>query len=237
MSRQTGTRLVLLFLSAVCLLSLGLPFVYRAGSDVWLQKRGTLRPVQADALSAQGQAVPLAYALYRNRFAPATALETSADAQQVQQELQEKLAALSAAGALPEPVTKRAGWIMAQQPADTTRKLENGFASATWLVLPEEEQTAYAVTACWQEKTDCVVSCTVSATQIPTDLAPNLAAYRSYLGLDALTDWEALPSEEGARAWSQAGQLALACRWRDGQFTLEAKSQAEKPWNSSAAET
>ena len=136
MSRQTGTRLVLLFLSAVCLLSLGLPFVYRTGSDVWLQKRGTLRPVQADALSAQGQAVPLAYALYRNRFAPATALETSADEQQVQQELQEKL-----------------------------------------------------------------------------------------------------PSEEGARAWSQAGQLALACRWRDGQFTLEAKSQAEKPWNSSAAET
>ena len=161
MSRQTGTRLVLLFLSAVCLLSLGLPFVYRTGSDVWLQKRGTLRPVQADALSAQGQAVPLAYALYRNRFAPATALETSADEQQVQQELQEKLAALSAAGALPEPVTKRAGWIMAQQPADTTRKQENGFASATWLVLPEEEQTAYAVTACWQEKTDYVVSCTV----------------------------------------------------------------------------
>lgn len=229
MSRQKGTRWLLWCLSALCLLSLGLPFAYRWASGAWLQSRGMAHPALAGALSAQGQAVPLAYALYRDRFAPSTALETAADAGQVGQELQKTLDALDGAGALPEPAARRARWLLEQQPAETTRKQENGFTSATWLVAASADETVYALTATWQEKTGAVVEWTVSSAAISTDLGPCLAAYRRYLGLDALTDWEELPGEGKTSAWSAAGQLVLGCRCEGDRFTLEARSQPEKP--------
>lgn len=230
MNRQKRTRWVLFFLSAVCLLSLGLPLLYGAGSNAWLQREGNRRPVPADALSARGQAVPLVYALYRSRFAASTTQETATDAGPVQQALREETAALAQAGALPELVAARADWILSQQPAAVTSKRANGFSSVTWRVDAPEAQT-YWIAVVWHEKTGYVVSYTVTVGDIPTDLEPHLTAYQAFLGLDVLTDWEELPLEVGAAAWSQDGQIVAACNWKDKQFTLEVKSQPEKPWN------
>ena len=148
----------------------------------------------------------------------------------MQQALREETAALAQAGALPELVAARADWILSQQPAAVTSKRANGFSSVTWRVDAPEAQT-YWIAVVWHEKTGYVVSYTVTVGDIPTDLEPHLTAYQAFLGLDVLTDWEELPLEVGAAAWSQDGQIVAACNWEDNQFTLEVKSQPEKPWN------
>lgn len=213
--------------TGICLLSLALPLFYRNWGSGQLSRQGTLRPETPGMLSDAAQEHPLIYALYRNRFAVHTALELPGDTQQIKEELQTKTESLADAGALPDLVARRARWILEQPAQETACKSENGFAGATYLIKQEEAPGSCWISACWQENTGVVVSYSVTEDAAVQNLEHYLEAYRNYLGVEELTDWQAGTREREAWAWSQAGQLSLFCCRQGSGFLLGAVSQAE----------
>lgn len=227
MNRQRYIRIFLWTASLLCVASLALPCLYIRWSNQWLRAKGRPRAAASEGLSTEGQENALAYALYRNRFLAGKAIETTSDLVDTQQELLTATEALYNAGVLPATAAQQARTLLQQADAYTSRKAENGFASVTYLVLAEEEGKSYSVQATWQEKTRMVVSYSVTAETTKAPLDEYLLAYRSYLGLETLSDWtEVVVTENGeAHSQSQAGQLKLFCRWEGDTLRLGVVSQ------------
>lgn len=226
MKKQRYIRIFLWTASLLCVASLALPCLYIRWSDQWLRAKGRPRAAASDGLSTEGQENALAYTLYRNRFLAGEAIETTSDLIDTQQELLTATEALYNAGALPATAAQQARTLLQQADAYTSRKAENGFVSATYLVLAEEKSKSYSVQATWQEKTGMVVSYSVTAETTKAPLDEYLLAYRSYLGLETLSDWtEVAVTESGeALSQSQAGQLNLFYRWEGDTLRLGAVS-------------
>lgn len=227
MKRKRYTRVFLWMASLLCIASLALPCFYIRWSNQWLQVKGRPRVDAFEGLSAEGQENALAYALYRNRFLTGEAIETTADLASTQQELQTATETLYSANALPEAAAQQARNILNRSDAYASRKVENGFASATYLVVEEEENKSYSVQATWQEKTGTVVSYSVTADATTAPLDKYLLAYRSYLGLETLPDWTEVAAAASGEVSSQSetGQLYLFFRWEGDTLRLGAVSQ------------
>ena len=227
MKTKRYTRVFLWMASLLCIASLSLPCFYIRWSNQWLQAKGRPRVDAFEGLSVKGQENALAYALYRNRFLAGEAIETTADLASTQQELQTATEALYRANALPEGAAQQARNILNRSDAYASSKVENGFASATCLVVEEEENKSYSVQATWQEKTGTVVSYSVTADATTVPLDEYLLAYRSYLGLETLQDWTEVAAAASGEvsSQSQAGQLNLFFRWEGDTLRLGAVSQ------------
>lgn len=227
MKTKRYTRVFLWMASLLCIASLALPCFYIRWSDQWLQARGRPRADAFEGLSAEGQENALAYALYRNRFLAGKAIETTADLASTQQELQTATETLYSAGVLPEGAVQRVRNILNRSDAYASRKTENGFASATYLVVEEEGNKSCSVQATWQEKTGTVVSYSVTADATTVSLDEYLLAYRSYLGLETLQDWTEVAAAASGEVSSQSGtgQLYLFYRWEGDTLRLGVVSQ------------
>lgn len=227
MNRQRYIRIFLWTASLLCVASLALPCLYIRWSNQWLRAKGRPRAAASERLSTEGQENALAYALYRNRFLAGKAIETTSDLIDTKQELLTATEALYNAGALPATAAQQARTLLQQADAYTSRKAENGFASATYLVLVEEESKSYSVQATWQEKTGMVVSYSVTAETTKAPLDEYLLAYRSYLGLETLQDWTEAAAAASGEVSSQSGtgQLYLFFRWEGDTLRLGVVSQ------------
>lgn len=226
MKRHIAGRFGLAAAAVLCILSLSLPYCYGKGIDRYLRRNGSVWSVQPGTLSAAGQENPLVYALYRNRFLGNVGIETSSDVEQTGRQLLEKTEALTAAGALSQQAAEKAREILANPEAETSGKIENGFVSATYLVVDEEKGTSEVVQASWQENTGLVTFYSVTANGDQGNLEDCLEAYRIYLGVETLPDWiESSGTEQSVCSWSQAGQLYLFCQRENGRTMLSASSR------------
>lgn len=226
MRRYSASRYVYAAAVLLCVLSMALPYCYGKEIDRWLQENGREWSVQPGTLSTEGQENPLAYALYRNRFLADTGIETSSDVEQTGQQLLEKTVALAEAGALSQQAVEQAREILAKPEAETSSKIENGFVSATYLVMEEENGTSSVVRASWQENTGLVTFYSVTADGDRENLAECLEAYKIYLGVETLPDWtKSSGTEQSEYSWSQAGELYLFCKRENGSTMLGASSR------------
>lgn len=226
MTQPVWSRFAFTAACLLCTASLSFPYLYGKAIDRWLQENGGAYVAQQGMLSEEGQENQLAYILYRNRFLTGTAIETSSDLDQTRQRLQSQTELLERSGALSRHTAERAYGILARPNAQTSGKTENGFSSVTYWVPEGDDGDGGTVQATWQEKTGIVTFYSVSVDNELGDLEESLEAYRTYLGVETLSDWTEISRlENSVYSWSQAGQLYLFSRWENGRMMLGVTSR------------
>lgn len=214
----------------VYLLLLALPTVVARWCDARLVSTTIPRPIMEGQLSGQAQEIPVVYGLYRKRILshnelPSNAPETDPEAQA--HSLSEVLWELEQAGVMTPACRKNAEEILTLPSAVAYTTESDGFVQMSYLgYTPTGSSRNILVQQ--QADTGLVTSCCLDA-EGTADTAALLEAYRRYLGLERLTDWQTAQTETGGTAcWSREGQLYVYCSFREGRFAIGAVSMAEK---------
>lgn len=232
---------VLILLGLVCLLSVVLPAAYGFWSNAYLLSADVARPAVEGQLSEQAQEIPVVYALYRKRilsgFEMSAASQETDTAEQAHR-LAELLEGLENEGVLPQRCREKADEIFKLPFAAAFYQEEDGFRQDTYLGYSEGEPSGGSVEVMVQQhqQTGLVTACTVAGVQLQEDAAALLRTYCSYLGLDSLTDWQRVETqEESAACWSKMGQLYLFCSLQGERFFIGAFSLPEEQLLSDAS--
>lgn len=148
---------------------------------------------------------------------------------------EDTLRELETAGVLPAACLAEADTIRDLPDAIAYIGREDGFVQKSYLGhVQTQTGPSKSIVIQQQEETGLVVACTMDA-EGSADISALLSAYRSYLGLDGLTDWQTLQTETGAACWSCEGQLYLYCSFGSGRFALGAVSMDEETLKAVAA--
>lgn len=232
----------LIVLSLLCLLSMALPAAAASWQDAQLLKREIPRPVPAVLPSEQAQEIPVLYALYRKRYLSGIEISADpvpADAAGQAALLSGKVEELREAGVLPQDCAQKIGKILKQPSSAAYTQEQDGFSGSIYHIYPgQADGPAGSVALQWHRKTELVTSCSVHAQLAPRDAAAFLDAYRKYLGLDALTDWETADTGGASTAyWSESGQIYLYYTLQSGRLSFGAIFLSREEFDASFSET
>ena len=220
------------------LLLLMLPAGVARWCDANLVSGSIPRPAMEGQLSEQAQDSPVAYGLYRKRILSGSESDmnvSETDAEALACSLADTLRELETAGVLPDACLAEADTIRDLPDAIAYIGREDGFVQKSYLGhVQTQTGPSKSIVIQQQEETGLVVACTMDA-EGSADASALLSAYRSYLGLDGLTDWQTLQTETGAACWSCEGQLYLYCSFGGGRFSLGAVSMDEETLKAVAA--
>lgn len=196
------------------------------------------RPVMEGQLSETAQEIPVLYALYRKRILSGGEMEVAVeetDAGEQAESMAETLGKLERAGVLPPVCREEADNIFRAPTAVAYAGRQDGFVQRTYLGYAQTGKKSISVQQ--EEQTGLVTACTVSAKGAGEEAAEYLLAYRSYLGLDTLTDWQTAQMGSGSAAcWSLEGQVYLYCTLGNDRFAVGAVSMGEDTLDSVSAE-
>ena len=144
-------------------------------------------------------------------------------AERVAENMAETLGELERAGVLPSACREESEEIFHTPTAVAYAGRQDGFVQQTYLGYAQTGKGSISVQQ--EEKSGLVTACAVSAKVTGEDTA----AYRSYLGLDALTDWQTARMEsDGSACWSLEGQVYLYCTFENDRFAVGAVSMGEE---------
>ncbi len=219
----------LIFLSILCLLSMALPSISTSWHDARLLKTDIPRPVSAELPSEQAQEIPVLYALYRKRYLSGIQMDaphTSADAAEQALILSAKAEELKNSGVLSEECLQKVKEIFLQSSPAAYYQEQDGFIGGTYLAYSDiTHDMVKSVTVQWHQKTGLVTSCSVTVSLVRKDADVFLNAYRTYLGLDVLADWETIDTGGASAAcWSKSGQIYLYYTFQDDRLSFGAIS-------------
>lgn len=219
-----------------------LPSALAAWDDQQLFCAPTSRPPVEGALSYEARALPTAYALYRRRqLSGAQSLEQSAEPSAAAPFLTQATNALHDAGVLSEALyTKALARLSAANAASQSH--QDGFSFARCSELSQGDSPA-SIESEWIDATGIVTQYRITDVSCQDDPQVLLKAYQTYLGLQTLSDWQALSpdlfSDGTAAAWSSEGQVYIyCCVNKDGlQLGAASFSPAEFPFSGNISET
>ena len=215
-----------------CAASLALPCAMAAWEDSGLCAEPVARPAVSGTMSGSGRKIPAAYELFRKRLLSGTEIsvpDTSADPSETAGTLMQKTQALADAGVLPDALAER---VVSMLPG-TREALQRGQDGVSAAVCQEWSyddavQSGWRCEAQWLDSCGLVTEYSVTLSESGADAAAALDAYRSYLGLDELTDWQTFDAADSnpdtAAEWSADGQIYLYCSVQEGNFALGAVS-------------
>lgn len=214
MKKIKGFRpVILVFLSLLCLSSMALPAVYAFWCNAHLVNMDIPRPIEEEQLSEEAQEIPVLYALYRKRYLSGIEMNGTwmmTDTTKQANILSQKIDELKNAKVLPEEAVQKADDILAQPSAMAYSQQQDGFIGGTCENYLSEQLSSKSVRLQWHEKTGLVTACSISFPSGQADTRAFLDAYRTYLGVNILTDWQtANTSESGTVCWSPTGQIYL----------------------------
>lgn len=224
---RTAFPLWAVLLIPAYLLLLMLPAGVARWCDANLVSGSVPRPAMEGQLSQQAQDIPVVYGLYRKRILSGSESDmnvSETDAEALACSLTDTLRELETAGVLPAVCLAKADTIRDLPDAIAYIGREDGFVQKSYLGhVQTQTGPSKSIVIQQQEETGLVVACTMDA-EGSADTSALLSAYRSYLGLDGLADWQTLQTETGAACWSCEGQLYLYCSFGGGRFALGAVS-------------
>ena len=238
-SRQKLFGWLVVALAALCcgaLLLLPGAYTTRAGEKLF--EGFYTRPSIAGMLDEDAQELPIAYALYQKRYLgedPAYLdfeAEIMAQAEHSGDELwmlKNALFELSDAGMIHMETADYITQTLEQgKPGVAGRPESAGFyrislADTQWM---DSTGSYTAAEILLHEQTGKIVEFKLEGFAVIEDAEQLLAAYIPYLGVDALTDWKASPSNTESKAlfWSPKGQLYLYCACNADTFIFGALS-------------
>ena len=239
MKRKKRLRqITLLFLSILCLFSMALPWVFASWHDARLLETDIPRPVSVELPSEQAQEIPVLYALYRKRYLSGMEMDapyTPADAAEQAAILSAKAEDLQNAGVLPEECLQKIEDIFLRPSSAAYSQEQDGLLGGTYLAYPDTtHKQLESVAVQWHRKTGLVTSCSVTVQLMDKDADIFLNAYRTYLGLDVLTDWEtAETGGASAACWSKSGQIYLYYTFQEDRLSFGAISLSTEEFASS----
>lgn len=192
------------------------------------------RPEMEGMLSEQAQDIPVLYTLYRNRYLGShyDTIYSEIPQEQAQKLLWDRLFVLNEHQLLKPDFLN---WLFSA--IDTSIKASPSSISegqgiqgiSTQFSLPDVESLSVSVNTFVPD--DLVITFSVSSNLSSAPLTPDLVffenfleRYKSYLGLDVLTDWKAPVSGDSniTSIWSEEGQIYLFCLqdWDDSDHTF-----------------
>lgn len=233
-------KLCALALLLCCVLSLFLPRAAARRQEAALLSNVLPRAAQAGALDENAREVPLVYALYRRRFwgsALVLSLRTGQEGSSALARLREKADELEDAGVLPETLANAVSQALEATPCETACGDAGGFCAVNRTLYDGQKKQYSSIECEWHAATGRVVYFLADTDAAQADAAAMLQAYRAYLGLGALNDWQDVGETTGERAacWSGTGQLFLYCYTRDGQLRMGALSRGPEEMAAEAA--
>ena len=217
--------------------SLALPGAAAMWEDASLYRTPAARPAVSGAMSSQGRGLPVAYELYRKRLLSGesiTAQEEVAEPLQSAKIFGEKTQSLADAGVLPPDAARM---ILTCLPEAGTAAIssQDGVTKLScqhWQIEEGTEPSGWRCEAQWLASSGLVTSYSATFSMQETDAGSMLTAYRTYLGLDALTDWKMLDTASlapgTAAMWSEDGQIYLYCFAGDGNLSFGAVSVTQE---------
>lgn len=199
-------------------LALGLPAAAARWQDARLLSRPAERPVVAGALSEQARGIPVLYALHKERYLAGSSPWAADTSGQAVEQIAQRAEELRAAAVLDDETMAALAALLAQG----GEKAEPGAAAQ-----PQEQREFYR--ACtpmsaqgdradltWHAGSGLVTELSLVLPCCPQDGQAVVEAYRTYLGLDLLEDWQPAALESGGAAcWSPTGQAYLYCSSRE----------------------
>lgn len=216
-----------------CAASLALPCAMCAWEDFRLYETPVARPVIAGTIGSRGRELPAAYELFRKRLLSGTEItapEQDCDPAEAVEILCEKTQHLVEADVLPESLAKQILSRLPQTQAAFVRS-QDGVAQASCLQWDDAQSASPSSWHCdaqWLISHGLVTAYSTSLPASELDTARVLDAYRTYLGLDALDDWQTVrvqtSSPDTAAMWSAEGQVYLYCCASETGFDLGAVS-------------
>lgn len=227
------SRLLTALATLACAASLALPCAATAWEDSRLHAAPVARPAVAGALNGHARENTVVYELFRKRLLSGTELselEACTDAAEMTETLCEKTRDLDDAGVLPAGLAEQ---VLSQTPKsqEAFQRDQDGVSAGSCQQWTDAEPGALSFWRCdaqWLSSSGLVTSYSVTLPAADTDAGGVLEAYRSYLGLDELTDWQtpavSSPSPYTAALWSAEGQLYLYCTAGPDRFSLGAVS-------------
>lgn len=214
------------FLSILFLGMMGLPAMASYWKEKILLSTTVSRPIMEGQLTSQAQEIPVVYGLYCKRILSGSEISGAiqkTDPEGLSSNQVQRLKELEEAGALPETAMEQALKIY-QFPGTKAYTLDQDGITA--LIYHGYDQNDYAQSVMVEEhgKTGLVTSCSITGVTSPGQPMSLLDAYKTYLGLDQLTDWKSCQLEESAICWSMEGQIYLSCTFQNQRFYIGAVS-------------
>lgn len=211
--------------------SLALPGALAAWDDFQLLHTPSVRPQADGALSYQARELPTAYALYRRRqLSNAYPLEESAKVTAAAEILAEKTRTLQASGVLSDDFCTQAERLLSSM-ENAVQSRRDGFSFLSSYRVQTPESASCVMQAEWLDDGGTITQYKVMGIACTDDPKTLFTAYRTYLGLDALTDWEPVRSglfSQGTCAeWSAQGQIYLYCSVSEKGLQIGALSFSE----------
>lgn len=215
-----------------CAAGLALPCAMAAWEDSRLCAEPVARPAVSGTMSGSGRKIPAAYELFRKRLLSGTEIsvpDTSADPSETAGTLMQKTQALADAGVLPDALAERVA-SMLPGTREALQRGQDGVSAAVCQAWSYDDavQSGWRCEAQWLDSCGLVTEYSVTLSESGADAAAALDAYRSYLGLDELTDWQPFDAADSnpdtAAEWSADGQIYLYCSVQEGNFALGAVS-------------
>ena len=215
-----------------CAASLALPCAMATWEDSRLCATPVARPAVSGTMSGSGRKIPAAYELFRKRLLSGTEIsvaDTSANPAETAGTLMQKTQALADAGVLPDALAERVVSML----TETREALQCGQDGVSEAVCQgwkygDGVQSGWRCEAQWLDSCGLVTNYSVMLSASGVDVVAALDAYRSYLGLDTLTDWQpfdvADSNQDTAAEWSASGQIYLYCSVQKGNFAIGAIS-------------
>lgn len=214
-----------------CAASLALPCGAAVWEDSCLHAVPVARPAVAGTLNGDARKLPAAYELFRKRLLSGAEIgesEAAADAAQMAATLAEKTRALADAGVLPAGLAEQVLSLLPKSREAFQRGQDGVSAGVCQWWTDTEPGCNWRCEAQWLSSCGIVTSYSVTLPAADADAGSVLEAYRSYLGLDALEDWQtpgaASLAPGAAVMWSAEGQLCLSCAAGPDGFSLGAVS-------------
>ena len=216
-----------------CAAGLALPCVGAALADAQLFSAPSDRPAVSGAIGREGRTLPVAYELFRKRILSGneiTAQQENADPGEMAATLAEKTQMLAKAGVIPADVADRAVSRLSGAQTALTRSQDGVLEGVCQLWAQDRElwQLDWQCEMQWLRSNGLVTGYSAAAPGLQMDVRQSLDAYRAYLGLDGLGDWQEIEtaafSPDTAAVWSEEGQIYLYCSVYGGNLTLGAVS-------------
>ena len=167
--------------------------------------------------------------MYRKRYLSGIQMDaphTSADAAEQALILSAKAEELKNSGVLSEECLQKVKENFLQSSPAAYYQEQDGFIGGTYLAYSDiTHDMVKSVTVQWHRKTGLVTSCSVTVSLVRKDADVFLNAYRTYLGLDVLADWETIDTGGASAAcWSKSGQIYLYYTFQDDRLSFGAIS-------------
>lgn len=232
---------ILGLLSMLCLASMALPAAYASWYDAQLLDADIARPAEDTQISEQAQQIPVVYALYRKRYLSGIEMDgnwTIADTTEQADILSQKVEELKNAEVLPSQAVQKADEILTESSVMAYSQQQDGFICGICEPYSAgQKHSIETVRAQWHQKTGLVTSCTIYVKLEQMDVNPLLDRYRTYLGVDILTDWQTVDTGECSTVcWSPAGQIYLYYTIRSDSLSFGAVSLSAEEFETSFSE-